>query len=154
MSGAHRVRVAKIKVERDKHGHKLCTIELARTVDEADQDTPAVWRSIQHMQDNEKVTKLHLGIEMKACSLEFYGAPQTKPSESFAWTEAYNYRLKREKPGSFQSSISMSFDFTVSLEAAKRWLIPAIGDDILCVIGEPQMRLPEEPRTDGKEAAD
>ena len=132
--GASRVQIAKLKVAKDKWGIKYCRVSILRTVDESDRDTPAVAAAIQHMMGNQKVTKVAVGMELRACSLTFYGAPETKPSERFPAVEAFNFRLKREKPGSVDTSISLAFDFNIPLVRAKEWIIPAIGDDILCVI--------------------
>lgn len=134
MNAASRVRIAKLKIGKNKFGMKVCEIELRRSVDESDHHTPHVEAAIQHMNQNEKCTKIDLGLEMRACSLAFYGSPTSEPSDRFPSVEVWKFKLKRER-----GEITLSFSFVTLLEDARRWLIPSIGDEILCVIEDAQM---------------
>ncbi len=139
MESANQVRVSKIKVKKDKHGQKWATIELSRAVEEGDKYSAAVTLAIEQMRDNEKITNLKMDETVAARNLIFFAAIGIdKPSELFPGVEVGNFRLKREESDT-QEWLILSFDFTVQLEDARRWIIPSIGDDILCVMEDAQL---------------
>lgn len=137
MLGANQVRVTKIKVKKDKVGLKWATIELTRPLDESDSYTSAIRSSIDHMRSNEKVTNLKLNEQVTSRNLIFFAALGIdKASEMFTNIEITNFKLKREESED-RDWLMLTFDFTVPLEDARRWIIPSIGDDILCVVEAP-----------------
>lgn len=142
MNSANQVRISKIKVKKDKLGLKWATIELTRAVDESDRFTPSVSSAMEHMRENAKVETVKLSEQVGAKNLIFFAAIGIdKPSDLFPGVEIGNFRLRREESED-RDWIVLSFDFTVPLEDARRWLIPSIGDDILCVVEDAQLSFP------------
>ena len=143
MQSANQVRISKIKVTKDKLGLKWATIELSRPVDESDRYAPAVTSALEHMRENEKVSRMKLSEQVASRNLVFFaGLGVDKPSDVFPGVEVGNFRIKREESED-RDWIVLSFDFTVPLEDARRWLIPSIGDDILCVVEDAQLSFPD-----------
>ncbi len=143
MNSANQVRITKIKVKKDKLGLKWATIELTRAVDESDRYVSSVTSALEHMRENEKVTSLKISEEVKSKNLIFFAAIGIdKPSDMFPNCEIGNFRVKREESED-RDWLVLSYDFTVQLEDARRWLIPSIGDDILCVVEDSQLSFPK-----------
>jgi hypothetical protein len=143
MNSANLVRVTKIKVKKDKVGLKWATIELTRPLDEQDSYTPSVRSSIEHMRDNKNVASMKLSEQVEARNLIFYAALGIEqPSEMFPDVEIGNFRLKREESEE-RDWLMLTFDFTIPLENARKWIIPSIGDDILCVVEDAQLSFPK-----------
>jgi hypothetical protein len=143
MQSANQVRVTKIKVKKDKLGLKWATIELTRPVDESDSYTPAISQTLDHMRGNEKVKQVKMSEQVAARNLFFFAAPGVdKPSDVFPGVEVGNFRIKREESED-RDWLVLSFDFTIQLEDARRWIIPSIGDDILCIIEDAQLSFPK-----------
>ena len=139
MQSANQVRVTKVKVKKDKLGLKWATIELTRPLDESDSYTSSVRSSIEHMRENEKVSNMKLSEQVAARNLVFFaGVGVDKPSEMFPGCEIGNFKLKREESDD-RDWLVLSFEFTVPLEDARRWIIPSIGDDTLCVVEDAQL---------------
>lgn len=144
MNSANQVRITKIKVKKDKIGLKWATITLTRAVDESDRYVASVTSALEHMKENEKVGSLKLTEQVASKNLLFFaGIGVDKPSAMFPSAEISNFRLKREESEE-RDWILLHFDFTVPLEEARQWLIPSIGDDILCVVEDSQLSFPKE----------
>jgi hypothetical protein len=74
-----------------------------------------------------------------ARNLIFYAADGVEvPSERLNGVEIGNFKIKREEHKG-QHWFVLTYEFTVTLEEARRWIIPSIGDDILCVVEAAQM---------------
>ena len=137
------VRLTKIKITKDKQGSKFATIELTRVLDEEDKITDLQETMALIMKERGHVSKVRLSEHVPKQNLIFWSAPGIdKPSDMIHCVELSNFRLSRDgEPDSSEAEIIMSFEFTSSLEDARRWLIPAVGDDIYLAIEEAQMRL-------------
>lgn len=143
MQSANQVRITKIKVKKDKVGLKWSTITLTRAVDDSDRFVPSVTSALEHMASNDKVASLKLSESVSSKNLVFFaGVGIDKPSAMFPAVEIGNFRLKREESEE-RDWILLHFDFTVPLEEARTWLIPSIGDDILCVVEDSQLSFPK-----------
>lgn len=144
MNSANQVRVSKVSVKKDKLGLKWATIELTRAVEESDQYTAAVRATLEHMKDCKPVSKVKMEEHVPSKNLVFFaGFGVEKPSEMFPAVDLGNFRIKREETED-RDWFVLQFDFTVPLEAARRWIIPSIGDDILCVVEDAQLSFPKE----------
>ena len=135
------VRITKIKITKDKQGSKFATIELTRILDAEDKITDLQETVSCIMRERGHISKVKLTENVKKQNLIFWAAAGIdKPSDMLHCVELSNFRLTREgEADSDEAEIVASFDFTCSLEDARRWLIPAIGDDILLAIEEAQM---------------
>lgn len=143
MESANQVRVTKIKVKKDKLAQKWATIELTRAIEETDRYTPSVTSALEYMTENEEAKQVKLSTEVKNRNLFFYaGIGVDKPSDQFFNVEIGNFRLRREESED-RDWLVMTFDFTIPLELARTWLIPSIGDDILCVVEDAQLSFPK-----------
>lgn len=144
MESASQVRISKIKVKKDKIGCKWATIELMRAVDDSDKYTPNVSSAIESMTENEKISQVKLSEHVAARNLHFFaGVGVDKPSDIFPSVEIGNFKLKREESED-RDWLVLTFEFTVPLEDARRWIIPSVGDDILCVVEDAQLSFPKD----------
>jgi hypothetical protein len=144
MFNANTVRVTKIKVAKDKRGKKTATIQLTRVVEVGEQLTPLLREAVDHMEAHEKITKMQLSERIPRRNLLFWpsNADLGTPSDLFPCVELNNFRLRREgNSEKEETSILMTWEFTVPLDDARRWLIPAIGDDIVCVVEDANLTL-------------
>jgi hypothetical protein len=144
MKSANQVRVSKIKVKKDKLGMKWATIELMRPVEEEDQFTSSVRSALEHMRENDKVGQMKLTESVAARNLTFFAALDIdKPSEFFTGVEVGNFKIKREESED-RDWLVLTYEFTVALEQARKWIIPSIGDDIFCIVEDAQLSFPKE----------
>lgn len=144
MNAASQVRVSKLKIKKDKMGQKWCTVEIMRAVDESDHYTDSLKSALQHMTENEGVDLMKVGTRVTSRNLIFFPAEGVeKPSEAFHNVELGNFKLRREE-GTDRDWLVLTYEFTVALVEARRWLIPSIGDDILCVVEDCQLSFPKE----------
>jgi hypothetical protein len=144
MNSANTVRISKIKVKKDKVGLKWATIELTRAVDEEDRYTGSVTNALEYMQDNKEAAQVKLDEHVGNRNLLFFaGFGVDKPNEVFPNVELTTFKLRREESGD-RDWFLLTFEFTVPLEDARRWLIPCIGDDILCVVEDSQLSFPKD----------
>lgn len=144
MNAASQVRVSKLKVKKDKMGQKWCTVELMRAVDESDHYTDTLKNALDHMTMNQGVAQMKLSDRVTSRNLIFFPAAGVeKPSEAFTNIELGNFKLKREE-GTDRDWMVLTYEFTVSLADARRWLIPSIGDDIMCIVEDCQLSFPKE----------
>ena len=140
MNSASAVRVTKIKVKKDKLGVKQATIELTRVVEPEDQFIAGVKLAVEQMGENEALESVKLSETAKSKNLIFWAAVGIdKPSEQFHCVTLGRFRIKREVMDESKSRLVLSFEFTVSLEDARVWIIPSIGDDVLCVVEDAQL---------------
>lgn len=144
MNAANQVRVSKLKIKKDKLGQKWCTVELTRAVDESDHYTATLASSLEHMQEQEGVAQIKVSERVNSRNLIFFPAVGIeKPTEAFHNVELGNFKLRREE-GTDRDWLVLTYDFTVTLEEARRWLIPSIGDDILCIVEDCQLSFPKD----------
>ena|SRR6266705_2361659 len=141
METASAVRITKIKVSKDRLGTKLVTIELTRVVEREDKFIGSVAEAIDQMTENESLELVKLSTTVGSKNLIFWPAAGIdRPSETFVTVMLKKFRIKREGDEE-HSQLVMSFEFTVPLEEARRWVIPAIGDDVMCVVEDSQLAL-------------
>lgn len=120
-------------------GQKWATIQLMRAVDESDSYQGTLADALDHMGDHDLVRQMKLDETMKSKNLIFFPAAGVdKPSEALHNVEIGSFVIKREE-SSDRDWLVITYEFTVSLEDARRWLIPSVGDDILCVVEDCQM---------------
>jgi hypothetical protein len=144
MNSASQVRISKIKVKKDKAGLKWATVQLTRAVAEEDSYTSGVRATIEHMRENKVVTNVKLSERVERKNLVFFAAEGLdKESEMFPVVDLVNFRIRREDEEE-RDWLVLSFEFTIQLDDAKRWIIPSIGDDILCVVEDSQLSFPQE----------
>jgi hypothetical protein len=136
--------VKTIKLERDKHGDKTATIELATLIVD---DNPVmdhmplgVQAGYQSVRTTKKVQTAELSLESGRMGLEFYMAPDIAHVSDFVSGVRFKkFKFIREVEDS--EIITMLFRFTVTLVAARKFLIPSIGDTLWIVV-VPEASLP------------
>lgn len=144
MNVASQVRISKVSVKKDKVGQKWATIQLMRAVDESDSYTGVLADSLEFMESQEKAQHLKLTETLGSKNLIFFPALGVeKPSEMLHSVELGAFKIKREESAE-RDWLILTYDFTVTLEDARRWLIPSIGDDILCVVEDCQLSFPKD----------
>jgi hypothetical protein len=144
MNAANQVRISKLKIKKDKMGQKWCTIEVTRALDESDSYTNTLAAALEHMKEHVGVSQMKLSERVTSRNLIFFPAEGVdKPSEAFHNLELGNFKLKREE-GTDRDWLVLTYEFTVPLIEARRWLIPSIGDDILCVVEDCQLSFDKE----------
>lgn len=144
MNAASQVRISKVSVKKDKVGQKWATIQLMRAVDESDSYKGVLADALEFMESQEKAQHLKLTEKLGSKNLVFFPAVGVdKPSEMLHNVELGAFKIKREESEE-RDWLILTYDFTVTLEDARRWLIPSIGDDILCVVEDCQLSFPRE----------
>lgn len=141
MENATALRISRLKVKRDKFGMKYATIRLESPADSWQRtDSLHLRCAIEAFQRNPKMIRLKLSDCLTAKSLTFFTREEPETSQECATpVDLLNFHLERapDEP----DWIFLSFEFTVPLEFARRWLIGQIGDDLLCAISNAQLSL-------------
>jgi hypothetical protein len=141
MDSANMVRVTKVHVKKDRLGVKLARIEITRVVDESDRFTDSVALALRQMAENSEIETVRLTETVPSRTLVFFAAAGIeRPSDTIADVEIGNFKVWRED-SAVTTRLVLSFEFTVRLDEARRWLIPSIGDDVLCVVEQAQLSL-------------
>lgn len=143
MSAASSVQITKVRITRDKNGDKHAVISLRRVLDSADHYTDSIAHAVGQMKENAAINSLRLAGTL-LCNLTFWAAAGlAKPSEILEGTEIGNFRLDREVTGPGHSYLTLTYDFELKLDLARRWIIATLGDDILCVLETSQLSFPK-----------
>lgn len=143
MEAASQVRISKVSVKKDKVGQKWATIQLTRAVDQSDSYKGVLADALEFMESQEKAQHLKLTETLGSKNLVFFPAAGVdKPSEMIHSVELGAFKIRREESED-RDWLLLTYDFTIPLEDARRWLIPSIGDDILCVVEDAQLSFPK-----------
>lgn len=133
------VQITKIKIMKEKKtGAKLAIVELTRIIECDDSFEHPLSAAVNAFSSQQSLEKCSLNISLNSKNLLF-----SNPGSVGSKFEAYERSLenfKLERIGLVD--ISMSFEFFIPLSEAKRWLIPAIGDEVRVEITDCQGSLP------------
>lgn len=143
MNVASQVRISKVHVKKDKVGQKWATIQLMRAIDDSDSYSGSLHEAVDTMQSQEQVELMKLSVKLGSKNLIFFPAAGVdQPSEMLAGIELGAFKIKREGTDD-RDWLILTYEFTIPLESARRWLLPSIGDDILCVVEDCQLSFPK-----------
>lgn len=138
MEHATTARISRVRVSKDKKtGKKQAAIELAQPVsDGAKLDGPLAL-AVEQMRDNPKLELVRLSITVEKRNLAFFTPGSVgKPLETVKSVELAKFRVKRDG-----DLLEIFYQFELTLEQAKRWLIPAIGDEVMVMVEAAQMTM-------------
>lgn len=141
MSDAMKVQITKIKISKDKTtGRKLASIELTRQIEDTDEYEGEVAKAINQITDNDGIETVSLSTVETPRSLSF-SSVDGRGSDFVPACALEKFKIRREcaKPVDI---FYLSFEFTIPLKDAKRWLIPSIGDLVGVLIENSTLPLP------------